>query len=65
MPDGLRSDPDERGATEAPDSFGDPQVDEAVSRVRAASELPPMEQVAEYEAAHRTLQRALAAIDEA
>lgn len=41
-----------------------PAVDAAVAAVTAAADLPPGEQVAAYEAAHRTLRETLATIDE-
>jgi hypothetical protein len=43
---------------------GHAAVDAAVAAVTAAADLPPGEQVAAYEAAHRTLQETLATIDE-
>lgn len=42
---------------------GHPAVDAAVQAVAAAANLPPREQIAAYEAAHRTLRETLATID--
>jgi hypothetical protein len=39
-------------------------VDAAVRAMANAVDLPPADQIAEYEAAHRTLQETLATIDE-
>jgi hypothetical protein len=44
--------------------YGDPRVDAALARLATVSELSGMDQVAEYEAVHRTLQDTLATIDE-
>ncbi|WP_213455330.1 hypothetical protein [Rhizomonospora bruguierae] len=44
---------------------GHPAVDGALQAMANAAELPAAEQIAEYEAAHRTLQETLATIDEA
>lgn len=49
---------------EPAESFGDPRVDGALARLNAVTELPGMDQVAEYEAVHQTLQDTLATIDE-
>jgi hypothetical protein len=43
---------------------GHPMVDAAVARLAEQAELPPAEQVAGYEAAHRALSQTLASIDE-
>ena len=43
---------------------GDPRVDAALERLDALDELPVSEHVAQYDALHRTLQDALATIDE-
>jgi len=52
--------------TSAPsgDGSGDPRVDAALARLDGVTELPGTEQVATYEAVHRTLQDTLATIDE-
>ncbi len=44
--------------------FGDPRVDAALGQLDGITELPGTEQVATYEAVHRTLQDTLATIDE-
>lgn len=46
------------------DGFGDPRVDAAIARLGGVTELPGTEQVATYEAVHRSLQDTLASIDE-
>jgi hypothetical protein len=43
---------------------GDARVDAALARLDALDELPVAEHVAQYDALHRTLQDALATIDE-
>jgi len=43
---------------------GDDRVDAALRRLDAVDELPVSDHVAQYDAVHRTLQDALAAIDE-
>lgn len=58
-PPSAIADPD-RDAAES----GHPDVDAAVAAVADAADLPPGEQVAAYEAAHRILQETLATIDE-
>jgi hypothetical protein len=52
--------------TSAPsgDGSGDPRVDAALARLDGVTDLPGTEQVATYEAVHRTLQDTLATIDE-
>ena len=55
-----RADPDHR----APDGqTGHPAVDAVLQALANAVRLPPAEQIAEYEAAHQTLQETLASID--
>ena len=44
---------------------GHPAVDAAIEAVRNAAGLPPADQIAQFEAAHGTLQEALATIDQA
>ncbi|HEY3010495.1 MAG TPA: hypothetical protein VGJ63_20860 [Micromonosporaceae bacterium] len=44
---------------------GHPAVDAAVRALADAADLPPIDQIAEYEAANRTLQETLASIDDA
>ena len=44
---------------------GHPAVDAAVRGLADAADLPPIDQIAEYEAANRTLQETLASIDDA
>jgi hypothetical protein len=43
---------------------GDPRVDAALQRLDSIDELPVSDHVEQYDALHRTLQDALAAIDE-
>lgn len=47
-----------------PPGTGHPRVDAALDALARATGLPPAEQIAGYEAAHRTLQETLASIDE-
>ncbi len=42
---------------------GHPAVDAVLQALANAAQLPPAEQIAEYEAAHQTLQETLASID--
>ncbi|MQA27983.1 MAG: hypothetical protein GEU94_21595 [Micromonosporaceae bacterium] len=51
--------------SEDQEGSGDGRVDEAIAGLDAAADLPPSEQVAAYESAHRVLQDTLATIDEA
>ncbi|MGN9912613.1 hypothetical protein ACTMTJ_34260 [Phytohabitans sp. LJ34] len=44
---------------------GHPAVDAVVQALANAADLPPRDQIAEYEAAHATLQETLATIDQA
>ncbi|MFY1632414.1 hypothetical protein ACN27F_03850 [Solwaraspora sp. WMMB335] len=53
------------GPIAAGESTGHPAVDAAVQAVRNAAGLPPADQIAQYEAAHATLQETLATIDQA
>jgi hypothetical protein len=50
--------------TRGPELTGHPVVDAAVQAMTNAANLPPADQIVEYEAAHRTLQETLATIDE-
>jgi hypothetical protein len=59
--------PAEQSPTE-PESVvraGHPAVDAAIEAMANVADLRPADQIAEYEAAHRTLQETLATIDEA
>ncbi|WP_018353206.1 hypothetical protein [Longispora albida] len=47
------------------ESTGSTRVDEALGQLAEAAVLPPAEQVAAFEAAHRALQETLASVDEA
>jgi hypothetical protein len=47
-----------------PELTGHPAVDAALQAMTNAANLPPADQIAEYEAAHRTLQETLSTIDE-
>jgi hypothetical protein len=44
---------------------GHPAVDAVIQALANATDLPPRDQIAEYEAAHSTLQETLATIDQA
>jgi hypothetical protein len=44
---------------------GHPAVDAVIQSMENAADLPPRDQIAQYEAAHRTLQETLATIDQA
>jgi hypothetical protein len=44
---------------------GHPAVDAVIQALANAADLPPRDQIAEYEAAHSTLQETLATIDQA
>ncbi|SDZ43957.1 hypothetical protein SAMN05444365_11655 [Micromonospora pattaloongensis] len=46
-------------------STGHPAVDAAIQAMDNAVDLPPRDQIAQYEAAHQTLQETLATIDQA
>jgi hypothetical protein len=45
-------------------STGHPAVDAAIQAMANAAELPPSDQIAQYEATHRILRETLATIDE-
>lgn len=47
------------------DGSGHPAVDAALQAIANAADLPPADQIAQYEAAHHTLQETLATIDQA
>jgi hypothetical protein len=51
------------GGSEAQPGTGHPAVDAVLRSLANAAQLPPAEQIAEYEAAHRVLQETLASID--
>jgi len=53
--------------TDAPgtDGSGHPAVDAVLQAMANAANLPPADQIAQYEAAHRTLRETLATIDQA
>jgi hypothetical protein len=55
----ARPDQEPRGDSET----GHPAVDAVLQALANAAQLPPAEQIAEYEAAHQTLQETLASID--
>jgi hypothetical protein len=64
-PDAAGNAVEEAGAAEpAVVSTGHPAVDAALHAIANAADLPPEDQIAQYEAAHRTLQETLATIDE-
>lgn len=48
----------------AEQATGHERVDAAIGALDRSVDLPPREQIAEYEAAHRSLQETLASIDE-
>jgi len=52
-------------ATVEGDGSGHPAVDAVIQALANAADLPPRDQIAEYEAAHSTLQETLATIDQA
>lgn len=52
------------GGDRAPGS-GHPAVDAALRGIANTASLPPADQIAQYEAAHRTLRETLATIDQA
>ena len=54
---GPSADPEPVGGT------GHPAVDAVIGALANAAQLPPAEQIAEYEAAHRVLQETLSSID--
>ena len=55
------STPDDAPRGDSP--AGHPAVDAVLQALANAAQLPPAEQIAEYEAAHQTLQETLAGID--
>jgi hypothetical protein len=62
----LEFTPDQWPATEAAEEAGEtghPAVDAVLRSLANAAQLPPAEQIAEYEAAHQVLQETLASID--
>ena len=52
-------------ATVDGEGSGHPAVDAVIQALANAADLPPRDQIAEYEAAHSTLQETLATIDQA
>jgi hypothetical protein len=60
----LAAPTDPRGAG-AGSGSGHPAVDAALQSIVNAAGLSPADQIAQYEAAHRTLQETLATIDQA
>jgi hypothetical protein len=71
QPAETQADPQPAGTTPVDGAAGEvvetghPAVDGALRAMVNAADLPPGDQIAEYEAAHRTLQETLATIDEA
>ncbi|WP_326553973.1 hypothetical protein [Micromonospora sp. NBC_01813] len=57
------TEPDVEGTSDG--RTGHPAVDATIEAIRNAAGLPPADQIAQYEAAHRTLQETLATIDQA
>ncbi|MFD0969347.1 hypothetical protein [Plantactinospora endophytica] len=53
-----------RGGPEG-DGSGHPAVDAVLQAMANAADLPPADQIAQYEAAHQTLRETLATIDQA
>jgi hypothetical protein len=51
------------GVSGGGESTGHPAVDAVLRSLANAAQLPPAEQIAEYEAAHRVLQETLSSID--
>jgi hypothetical protein len=60
----VSEDPDLTPEPVPADGTGDGRVDAALARLDALDETPVAEHVAQFDALHRTLQDALAAIDE-
>ncbi|MFY1671640.1 hypothetical protein ACN27G_16950 [Plantactinospora sp. WMMB334] len=60
---GDRSAFSDRSAPDAGNS-GHPAVDAALQAMANAADLPPADQIAQYEAAHQTLRETLATIDQ-
>jgi hypothetical protein len=63
-PEAGTADPAEPDPATPDTATGDGRVDAALRRLDAIEELPVSEHVAQYDAVHRTLQDALATIDE-
>jgi len=57
--------PPGRTPQESGGGCGHPAVDAAIKAIANGADLPPADQIAQYEAAHRTLQETLATIDQA
>ena len=57
------SEPRPEGEARGDSQTGHPAVDAVLQALANAAQLPPAEQIAEYEAAHQTLQETLASID--
>jgi hypothetical protein len=56
--------PDEGGGRPAEVRTGHPAVDAALQAMANAADLPPDDQIAQFEATHRILNETLATIDE-
>ncbi|HEX5542103.1 MAG TPA: hypothetical protein VFX60_11170 [Micromonospora sp.] len=54
-----------RSGADPGDGSGHPGVDAVMDAINNAANLPPADQVAQYEAAHHTLREILATIDQA
>ncbi|NUO60784.1 MAG: hypothetical protein HOV71_13780 [Hamadaea sp.] len=61
----FEAEPDYGRAGDAPGATGHRAVDAALKSLENAAELPVGEQIAAYEAAHRTLRETLSTIDDA
>ncbi|MFK3984536.1 hypothetical protein ACI2K4_29710 [Micromonospora sp. NPDC050397] len=57
--------PTDRDDQDGAGGSGHPAVDAALHAIANAADLPPADQIAQYEAAHHTLQETLATIDQA
>lgn len=57
--------PLDQGDRDVAGGSGHPAVDAALHAIANAADLPPADQIAQYEAAHHTLQETLATIDQA
>ncbi|SNS71001.1 hypothetical protein [Actinoplanes regularis] len=61
--EGVTPSPYRTGEDEMVEETGHPAVDAVLSSLANAARLTPVEQIAEYEAAHQVLQETLAGID--
>lgn len=64
-PPAAARDPQVNPPAQGDSGTGHPAVDAVLQAMANAADLPPADQIAQYEAAHRTLQETLATIDQA